>query len=466
MAKKIKSNLLTKDLSAKYVLAPWQVVAIFLLIVGWAYGFFNYYNHTLYYSVLIFNILFFYTLTYRQALILLGAKIYERDLQVKFSSKIADKDLPKYTIMIPLFHEAAVIPHLFKAIDNLDYPKNKIQVLLLLEEEDKETPAAIDAFGLPAHFEKLIVPQGKVKTKANASNYGLSKATGDLICIYDAEDIPEKLQLRKVAQKFKESDDAIVCVQCRLSFYNGKENLLTNMFEMEYQTLYNFILPVATKFGLPIPLGGSSNHFKTAILRELGGWDPYNVTEDCDLGLRLAASGYRTKVILSYTPEEATNSLGAWFKQRVRWIKGYFHTAFIYTRHPFSLMREFGFHGMLFFIYMLILGPFLSFLVPISLVLTVMLLLGMYEFNYLQDAFLRHFTWINLIYTILHFSFCSYLASKISKHEYLKLKWPLFILYIWLIVFASFWAMIKLIKEPHKWDKTTHGVTKYKHEQT
>ncbi len=155
---------------------------------------------------------------------------------------------------------------------------------------------ALRKHDLPPHFEVIVVPQGSPQTKPRALNYALQFCRGSLLTIYDAEDIPEPNQLREVARKFSGAGEKLACLQAQLSFYNPNENWLTRQFTAEYATLFGLILPALAAHNLPLPLGGTSNHFRTRNLRQIGGWDPYNVTEDADLGLRLARLGYRTGV--------------------------------------------------------------------------------------------------------------------------------------------------------------------------
>lgn len=460
-----QKTLIELDLSAKRVLVGWQKVLLSVMAIVIFICFYNNFTFSVWWAVVFFNTLFLYLNSYRFALLLMGAKMHQYDQ--KFGGKpkmtVADKDLPTYTILIPLYKEVAVVPKLIKSISSFDYPVEKLQVLILLEENDLETIKAIDDAKMPKHFQKVIVPYSEPQTKGKASNYGLSLATGQLTCIYDAEDRPDPNQLRIVAAKYAESDEKVACIQCRLCFYNGKENLLTSMFEIEYQALYTFMLPVITYLSLPTPIGGSSNHFRTDFLKNIGGWDPYNVTEDADLGLRLAVTGHRVKMVFSYTPEEAPITVSAWVKQRTRWLKGYFHTFFIYFRYPGKVWSEFRLSGFMFFLYIMFLGPFITLTNPIMITTSAFIILGYFDFGPYEYT-LKMLTWFNFMYTILHFMFTSFMVARVAGHSYLKYRWILFLFYFVLHMYAAIIAVYKLIREPHKWDKTTHGLTKVEHE--
>ena len=256
-------------------------------------------------------------------------------------SELPDAELPLYTILVPLYREKEVADKVVTAALSFDYPEDKLDVKLLLEEDDPETLQAVKALDLPGCVETIVVPDSQPKTKPKACNHGLERARGELLVIYDAEDRPEPDQLKKAVIAFRRIDAAaqeakgtsrVVCLQAKLNYYNPRQNWLTKWFALEYSTWFDLFLPGLHDLGVPIPLGGTSNHFRVAELREIGGWDPYNVTEDCDLGMRIHAEGYRAQVLDSTTWEEANSRLWNWIRQRSRWVKGYIQTHFVHTR--------------------------------------------------------------------------------------------------------------------------------------
>ncbi|MCE2992186.1 MAG: glycosyltransferase [Candidatus Jidaibacter sp.] len=460
MLKDSKIDLRKLNLSAKTVLNEKQKMFFFIFALTYMFCLDTYLDATAYWTMVVFNLAYLLISHYRLAHMIMGVKLYNFQHQEKNPFFLTDDQLPTYTILIPLFYESSVIPSLINALSSFDYPKEKLQILLILEEEDKETLATIQENNPPNYFQTVVVPKSEPQTKAKACNYAMQFATGELTCIYDAEDRPDSLQLKIVANKFAISDKNVCCLQCRLFFYNGHENLLTSMFEIEYQGYYNFLLPIATYFKYPLPLGGSSNHFKTDYLIEIGGWDPHNVTEDADLGMRFAILGHSARIIYSFTREEATMTVSAWLRQRVRWFKGYFHTCFIYFRHPIQVIRSFQFKGVAFFLYILCLSPFLMISSPILLILSVATYLSFFDFSVGANIMLILITWINLVSTLMCTFLTSYIVLSIPGHKYLRWRWVLFVFYAFLLIYAAIVAIFKLFKEPHKWDKTTHGVTK------
>lgn len=251
-------------------------------------------------------------------------------------------ELPVYTILVPLYREAEVAEGIVRALSHLHYPRELLEVLLLLEADDEVTIAAVKRLSLGPEFQVITVPPGLPRTKPKACNYGLSQARGQYTVIYDAEDRPESDQLLKVVAAMRQADERVACIQANLNYYNPRENFLTRCFTIEYTVWFDLVLPAVQYLDGPIPLGGTSNHFKTSVLKELGGWDPFNVTEDCDLGVRLAIDGYRTLMLDSTTWEEANRELGNWIRQRSRWVKGYLQTYLVHTKQLFGLWRALG----------------------------------------------------------------------------------------------------------------------------
>ncbi|WP_298582659.1 glycosyltransferase [uncultured Kocuria sp.] len=339
------------EMSAHRVLSQGQqivVVALVLLVVGAAIL-----DLILALQILVAVATLWYaaTLVYRLVLV-------RRGLRGKELIRISDADalavraseLPIYSVLIPAYREPDVIAKIIDSVSALDYPADKLDVRLLLEADDAETIAAARA-GVAATISPsisiVLVPPADPRTKPKACNFGLQSATGDLVTIFDAEDRPEPLQLRRAVVALDRLGDGYACVQARLGYFNATQNLITRWFTIEYGTWFRFMLPGLVSLGAPIPLGGTSNHFRTGLLRALEAWDPYNVTEDADLGIRLARLGYSVGVLDSITEEEANSDFVNWIKQRSRWYKGYFQTWLVHMRRPVAVHRELGWRGAL-----------------------------------------------------------------------------------------------------------------------
>lgn len=254
-----------------------------------------------------------------------------------------DDELPVYTVLLPVYREPAIVRSLLIGVGNLDYPADKLEVLLLIEEDDDATVAALQGVSLDG-IRVVVVPHSLPKTKPKACNYGMSLPglRGEMLTIYDAEDIPEPLQLRRAIVAFRRSPKDIGCLQARLYYFNETQNLLTRWFAMEYDQWFGAILPAVEQARCVVPLGGTSCHLRAQVWRDIGGWDEYNVTEDADLGVRLDRHGYRTLILDSVTLEEANSDVINWIRQRSRWYKGYMQTLIVHLRRPERLRREIG----------------------------------------------------------------------------------------------------------------------------
>jgi hypothetical protein len=247
--------------------------------------------------------------------------------------------LPSYTILVPAYEERDVIGGMVECLEQLDYPKDRLEALILVERRDHATKAAVRAAN-PAGFIRIVeIPPGSPQTKPRSCNAGLLLAKGDLLVVYDAEDRPDRDQLRVVAERFLAGDASLACVQAKLVVSNARRSFVTRQFAIEYGMRFELLFPGLVRLGLPVPLGGTSNHFRTSVLRGLGGWDAWNVTEDADLGMRCAALGYRVD---SITRGEMPHEVGAWTRQRTRWQKGWMLTALVHTRNPVETWRAFG----------------------------------------------------------------------------------------------------------------------------
>ncbi len=266
----------------------------------------------------------------------------ERKVTRKELASLKDEELPVYTILLPLYKESNVAGKIIYNIMLLDYPKEKLDIKILLEEDDSTTLEAVRRSGFSGNVDVIVVPASLPKTKPRACNWGLERAKGEFCVIYDAEDRPEPDQLKKAVVAFRDSPGKVVCIQAKLNYYNRRQNLLTRLFTVEYSTTFDLFLPGLETLRIPVPLGGTSNHFRTAALKELGGWDPFNVTEDCELGVRIYKKGFSTIMINSTTWEEANSRLPSWIRQRSRWVKGYIQTHFVHARNPFRTLRQLG----------------------------------------------------------------------------------------------------------------------------
>ena len=452
-------NLMESAFFSLYAYQKIGIASLFSLII---LGLFANWILTLQIIVALLTVLYFVDLIF-------GFFLISRSFTKLPDIKISEKELksygnqwPRYTILCPLYKEWQVLPQFIEAMSALDYPKNKMQVLLLLEEDDAETLSYARTITLPEYFEVLVVPHSFPKTKPKACNFGLKAAMGEYVVIYDAEDVPDPLQLKKAVIAFAKSDQSTMCIQAKLNFYNLHQNLLTRLFTAEYSLWFDLVLTGLQSLSAPIPLGGTSNHFRTRVLKQVRGWDPFNVTEDCDMGIRLFKNGYKTAIVDSTTFEEANSDLKNWFWQRTRWIKGYIQTYFVHMRFNKDFLKEWGgLHWLTFqimvggktistiinpimwtitvsyFLFRPILGPFIDSLYPAPILYLGVLSLIFGNFLYLYY----------------------YMIGSAKRGQYSIVKYaflvPLYWLYMSAAAAVSIW---KFVVDPFHWSKTKHGL--------
>ncbi len=383
---------------------------------------------------------------------------YEIAVSDEEIAALDERDLPIYTILVPLYREANILPKLTEGINGLDYPKTKLDVRLLCEEDDDETVPAIIAMNLPPHFKLVVVPDAQPKTKPKACNYGLLQADGKYVVIFDAEDKPDPNQLKKVVCAFANADSRVTCIQAKLNYFNANQNLLTRWFTTEYSMWFDLLLPGLDAAGVPIPLGGTSNHFITDRLIDLAAWDPFNVTEDADLGIRLHKAGYKTAMVDSTTFEEANSDLQNWIRQRSRWIKGYIQTYLVHMRHPLRMLNQIGLKSFLSF-QLVVGGTFIFLLNPIFWALTTLFFFTQAGFiQQLFPSFVFYAAAFQLFVGNFVFMYLN-VAGSVQRGYFDLAKYALLSPLYWGLMSIAAWkGFLQLFYAPFYWEKTVHGL--------
>jgi cellulose synthase/poly-beta-1,6-N-acetylglucosamine synthase-like glycosyltransferase len=453
---------LPREESAIYNLNRSQKVVLLAILLLFLLGLFLNWHHTLITLIAGLTVLYFCDLLFNLTLIMRSfikpPEIVVGNTEIE---GLREAKLPPYTIFCPMYKEWEVLPQFVTAISRLDYPKDRLQVLLLLEENDQKTIEAARRYRLPDYFEIIIVPHSLPKTKPKALNFGLQFAKGQYAVIYDAEDIPEKDQLKKAFLAFNRVDEKTICIQAKLNYYNPNQNLLTRLFTAEYSLWFDLVLVGLQSIHAPIPLGGTSNHFRLNYLHRLHGWDPFNVTEDCDLGIRLAKKGYHTAMMDSTTFEEANSKPINWLRQRSRWIKGYIQTYFVHMRRP----KEF-FNGWrnpdLWTFQLVVGGKILSmFINPLMWLTTISYFLFRPALGSLIESFYpAPIMYLGVFCLALgNFLYLYYYMIGCAKREYFDLlKYVFLVPFYWLGMSLAGWkALYEIVFNPHYWAKTIHG---------
>ncbi len=272
-----------------------------------------------------------------------AAAIYAKPPENVSPAPVPAGEVPTYSVLVALYKEADIVPDLLTALEWIVWPRERLEIKLVCEADDHETLAAIRACPLPPHVEVIEVPAVGPRTKPRALSYALPMTSGEFVVLYDAEDWPDPMQLAEAWARFQKAGPEVAVLQAPLEISNGPESPVARMFAFEYRALFRGLLPFLARHRFLLPLGGTSNHFRRAALEEVGGWDPYNVTEDADLGLRLARFGYRAETLKSPTYEKAPRILSVWVPQRTRWFKGWAQTWLVHMRQPLRLARDLGF---------------------------------------------------------------------------------------------------------------------------
>jgi cellulose synthase/poly-beta-1,6-N-acetylglucosamine synthase-like glycosyltransferase len=421
------------------------------------------------------QVFYFLMTIFKFTIVMYGTR---ENAQMRFSKEeidaIDERTLPIYTILVPMYKESEVIPHLLENIEQIDYPKSKLDVRLLIEQDDIEAQELLKEMNLPPYYTTIVVPHSLPKTKPKACNYGLIRARGEYVVIFDAEDRPDPDQLKKVHAAFVKNADNCACIQAKLNYFNSEQNLLTRWFTQEYSMWFELLLPGVMQLDIPIPLGGTSNHFKMSILKGINAWDPYNVTEDADLGIRLYKSGYSTAIVDSRTWEEANSQVGNWIRQRSRWIKGYMQTWLVHMRNPFRLYRELGFKGFMGFQVMVLATPMLPLLNPVFWLMILMWYGWQAEWipqffpgaiYYLSSV---EFMIGNFLFVYSNVAGIYWVIRDLEKKDgvlfsYSMVKYALLTPLYWVLMsIAAVKAAWQLVTKPFYWEKTTHGLSKQK----
>jgi glycosyltransferase XagB len=417
--------------------------------------------------VMVISVLYIMGIAYKFALTLFSMTKGTHGVFSRETAQLSDAELPFYSILVPVYKEPEVVPRLLKALARIDYPPEKLDVLLLMEEDDEETIRQVKIARPPSFFRFIFIPNSLPRTKPKACNYGLHFCRGKYVTVYDAEDIPEPDQLKKAVAAFRNGDPSLICVQARLNYFNSSENYLTGMFTLEYSYWFDALLPGLDALRLPIPLGGTSNHFPTDKLRKLGAWDPFNVTEDADLGIRASVEGYTVGVISSTTYEEANKKVRNWIRQRSRWIKGYMQTWLVHNRNPVKLLRTIGLKAWLSY-NLFIGGTFTVFLIN-PIMWTLFMVWVLFQPDWMTRLFagwVWQFASFSLVIGNL-LAIAMNMLAALRRRKYrlavLSLTNPLY----WVLhSVAAYMGLWQLITKPFYWEKTDHGLTSVSIEDT
>ncbi len=432
----------------------YKLLIFLFLIINILLIIFDCTRHTYIWVLLSFFII---NLLTRVTLFIFSILVLDEEYDLNKLKELENFDLPVYSILIPVYKEDFnVMRNLLNSIQNFDYDLNKLDIIILLEEDDLDTINSVYRLRKLFNFTYIVVPKSEIKTKPNALNYGLKYVKGKYLVIYDAEDIPEPYQLKKAVYEFSKLPDEYFCLQARLNYYNKDENMLTKCFSIEYSLWFNYFIKSFSEYFNFFAIGGTSNHFKVEKLKDINGWDAYNVTEDAEISVRAVFNGYKIKTLNSDTLEESVKCIGSWFNQRKRWIKGYMQTYLQYIIHPLLFIKKAGYKN--FFLFNYIIG--FSFIIPIFYMFFLIAYIFYFDSFSLMQLFVNTFIYYFYIYSTFTMNVI-FIMTK-NKVTFKNIREIIFyILYSHVYIIAVYLALVELIKKPFIWNKTTHNRSIY-----
>ncbi len=439
-------------LSAKDTLVPWQAFVFGILAVLLPLSVGIWFWETLFVLHVLAIILFAGSVAIRVA------AWRALDTEVPKELKIGlQANYPVYSVMVALHKEAAVVPQLVRSMARLDWPKSRLEVFYVCEADDMETISALSKIRLPTSHRIIFVPAADPRTKPKALNFALERCTGDFVVIYDAEDRPNPGQLKEAWSRFCNEPEEMACLQSPLDISNAQQSWLSQLFAFEYAAHFHGLLPYLGKIGAPLPLGGTSNHFRKSVLVEALGWDPFNVTEDADLGIRLYRLGYKCGVLKLPTLEDAPTKINQWLPQRTRWIKGWMQTYIVHNRDYKNLKKKIGTNNNRIFQILMINFIISPIIYLISIVQIVFFMLNSSE----NGIFAQIIIYIDLAIFIM--GHIGYGLLALACWRRVNGKSPIFIALTlpayWALASVASWrAVWKLITSPHEWEKTPHQI--------
>lgn len=439
------------NLSALSTTEPWQLALLSLAMIGWFAAAFDLFAP----AIAFWSVLFL-------AIGVLRAHVADVVAAPPPPTPIADADLPSFAVLVPLHHEAKVVPRLVEALLRLDYPADRLDRRLVVEADDLDTRAAVETAIRETPIDVVLVPPSRPRTKPKALNFALATVDAAIVTVYDAEDRPDPDQLRLAAAAFAAGPPDLAVVQAALEIDHTEadRSWLVRQFEIEYAMLFHGLLPWLAARDLFLPLGGTSNHFRRAVFDRIGGWDPHNVTEDADIAVRLARAGCRIGMIPSRTREEAPKTLAVWSPQRVRWLKGWMQTWLVHMRRPGPLHRELGLVGAL-ALHLTLAGQLASaFVFAPSLLIILLRFVGLLPLFGDRDFFGDLMLVSSLVSFALGLAGAVVLAQRVTAMTGRRprlLDLATMPAYWCLISFSAYRALFELLWAPHRWNKTSHG---------
>jgi cellulose synthase/poly-beta-1,6-N-acetylglucosamine synthase-like glycosyltransferase len=269
-------------------------------------------------------ILIWFMIAYQFALTLFGYINYLKSFREKKSVDASQFEFPSCTIMIPAHNEAKVIGRTVESMLNLEYPKDKLTIMVINDGSKDETAAIVEQYAsLSSQVVLFTIPPGEGgKGKSRALNLGLKKVDSEIIAIYDADNTPDPKALHYLVAQLV-SNKELGAVIGKFRTVNKNSTLLTRFINIETLSFQSILQAGRWQMHNIATLPGTNFVIWSHLVRSLEGWDEEALTEDSELSIRIYEKGYKIKFIpYAVTYEQEPEEWKVWLKQRMRWVRG------------------------------------------------------------------------------------------------------------------------------------------------
>jgi len=352
--------------------------------------------------------------------------------------------LPTFSVLIPAKNEQLLLPRLLESLLHQNYPKEKVEIIVI---GDGSTDATVDVCREYAKKSrgrvKLLCGEGS-KGKPCALNRALNVLKGDIVAVFDADNVPEPDALLNAARCFL--DESVTAVQGRTLAINSEINMLTKFVSLEESAWFEAYIRGKDALELFVHLKGTCQFIRKEALLGLGGWSEGHLAEDMEISARLTDRGYKIRYSSDVRAwQETPESLTQMFRQRVRWYRGSMEVALRYG----SLIGKPNVKR---------LDAEITLLGPFVLIISLLgYLAGPFLFPSMGESAIFVITvagWTAMTVSLIVGALALlYVARPKRKRDFL---WLPFIYAYWAfqVVLAS-WALIEIIlRAPRKWRRT------------
>jgi len=394
--------------------------------------------------ICVFAVIYAWVL-YNLPILAIGVKNLRLSKQKQASPNLETTRLPFYSIIVPAKNEERTILRLLDSLSKISYPADKIETIVVVDGSTDKTLEICERF-VNQHCNFQVIQKSSSDGKPSALNFGIEQTRGEIIAIFDADNVPAKDALLKAAKYF--NDAKVAAVQGRTMSINSKENMLTQFISYEEAVWCEAYLRGKDALGLFVHLKGSCQFIRRSVLAQLEGFDESVLSEDMEFSARLAENDYSIRYAGDVcTWQESPSNLKALFKQRTRWFRGTMDVAVKYGRLLTNLnRRNLDAEATLY-------GPFILIASLLSYLVTFGSFLAEYPFNMIWNVF-SYFSLFSMTVIILMCGCALLYVSKPRKVS--NLLWLPFVFVYWFIqgFIALYAGLLSLLRRPKPWLKT------------